>query len=71
METVEGVGTGKNTSKRKYLKAKKKARRTVYQAKYKVERKRFVKLMWRGYQKCDVSKTVKRMFKTNQDIIGD
>ena len=51
-----------NTSKGKHLKAKIKARRAVYQVKYKAERKRF-RNMRRNDQKCDVFKTAKKMLK--------
>ena len=49
-----------NTSKEKYLEAKKKARRAVYQAKFKAEKK----------DDDYVFKIVKTMVKTNQDITG-
>ena len=57
--------------KEKYLEPKEKARRTVYQAKCKADRKTFANVMLRDDQKCDVFKIGKRMVKTNQDIIGE
>ena len=54
----------------KYLEAKKKARRTVYQAKWKAEKNRFGNIRRRNYQKCDVFKTAKRIVKTNQGFIS-
>ena len=62
---------GRETNKEKYLEAKKKAGRTVYQAKCKAERKRFGRVMWRNDQKRDVFKIAKRIVKTNQDITGE
>ena len=41
-------------TKGKYLKAKKKTGRAVYQAKYKAERKRFGNVKQRDEQKCDL-----------------
>ena len=57
-----------NTSKQKYLEAKKKVWRAVYQAKCKAERKRFEKVMESDDQKCDVCKIIKRMIRTYQNI---
>ena len=59
-----------NTCMEKYLKAKKKAKRTVYQAKWKAEKNRVGNIRRRDYQKCDVFKTAIRMVKTNQDFIS-
>ena len=50
---------------------KEKCLRTVYQVKYKAERKRFVNATWRNEQRCDVFKIAKRMVKTNQYIIDE
>ena len=60
-----------NTSKEKYLEAKKRSRRAVYQAKCKAERKKFGNAMQQEYQKCDVFKIAKRMIKTNQGIVSE
>ena len=67
---VDTVKTGKRNAE-KYLETKQKTRKTVYQVKWTIkgERKRFVQFMWRNYQKSDVLKIAKRMFKTNQNII--
>ena len=67
---VDTVKTGKQNAE-KYLETKQKTRKTVYQVKWTIkgERKRFVQFMWRNYQKSDVLKIAKRMFKTNQNII--
>ena len=62
---MEGVETGKH--KEKYLKAKKKVRRTVYQAKQS-RNKRFGNAMQQDDQKYDVF-TIAKMIKTNQNII--
>ena len=59
-----------NTCMENYLEAKKKARRTVYQAKWKAEKNRFGNIRPRDYQKYDVFKTAKRVVKTNQGFIS-
>ena len=58
----------RNTSKERYLEVKKEAKRAVYQAKCKAERKRFGNVVWRDDQKCDVIKIAKRMVKSHRDI---
>lgn len=59
---MKGVEIGK-TSK-KYLEPKKKARKFVYQAKCKAEKKRFGNNKDRDDQKYDVFKTAKRSFQS-------
>ena len=67
---MERVETG-ITSQEKYLEAKKKCRRTVYQVKHKPEWKRFGNIMQSDDQKCDVFKIAKRMVETKQDIFDE
>ena len=54
----------RNTSKEKYLEAKKKARGTVYQTRCKAKSKRFVNVMWKDEKRYGVFKIAKRMVKT-------
>ena len=58
----ERSGNG-DTSKEKYLEAKKNTRKTVYRAKYKAVR--CVNIMLRDEQRWDVFKIAKKMVKTN------
>lgn len=64
---MKGVEIGK-TSKKKYLEPKKKARKFVYQAKCKAEKKRFGNNMDRDDQKYDVFKTAKRSFGSFKEL---
>ena len=59
-----------NTSKEKYLEAKKKLGE-LFTRPNKAERKRFGNIRHQDYQKCDIFKIAKRMGKTNQDIVGE
>ena len=68
---MKEVKTG-TRKKGELSRSKKKARRAVYLAKCKAERKNFGNVMlWRDDQKCDVFKNAERKVKTNQDIIGE
>ena len=64
------ISKNREKSKAKYLEIKKKAKRAVYQAKYK-KRKIFGKALQKNYQKCYAFKISKKIVKTNQDIIAE
>ena len=65
-----GGGNRESKVSKKYLEAKN-AVRTVYSAKCKTEREKFGNVIQRDDQKYDVFKIVKRMVKTNRDIIDE
>ena len=59
-----------NTSNEKYLEAKEKARKTVYQTTGKAKSKRSGNVMQQDGQKFDECRIPKKMVKTNQVIIS-